>query len=171
MKALLVIDMLRDFIDKDGALYCGDSCRKIIPFVRKKIEEFHRKRQLVVFVRDSHRPDDLEFKLFSRHSVRNTPGAEIIAELPVGEKDEMVPKTRYSAFYGTKLEQILKKHKVTEVQVVGVCISICVMDTVGDLRNRDYKVIVYRQGVADFDQDFYRFSLARMRKIYGATII
>lgn len=171
MKALLVIDMLKDFINRDGALYCGDSSRKIIPFVQKKIEEFHRKRQLVAFIRDAHRPDDLEFKLFPRHSVRNTPGAEIIAELPVGKKDVMVPKNRYSAFYGTKLEKILKEHKVTEVHVLGVCTSICVMDTVGDLRNRDYPVIVYRKGVADFDPEFHRFSLARMRKIYGAKIV
>ena len=40
MKALFVIDMLKDFINKDGALYCGEQCRKIIPFVKGKIEEF-----------------------------------------------------------------------------------------------------------------------------------
>ena len=42
MKALLVIDMLKDFLNKDGALYCGDASRKIIPFVKEKIEEFHK---------------------------------------------------------------------------------------------------------------------------------
>ena len=170
MKALLVIDMLNDFLNKDGALYCGETARQIIPFVKQKIEEFHRLQQLVIFICDSHQENDLEFKMFPRHCVQGTKGAQIIDELPVKDNDIIIKKTRYSAFYGTELEDILKKKAVTEVQVVGVCTSICVMDTVGDLRNRDYKVIVYRQGVADFDQKAHQFSLDRMKKTYGAEI-
>ncbi len=171
MKALLVIDMLKDFLNKDGALYCGDESRKILPLIKEKIEQFHRKGDLVVFICDSHDPDDLEFRLFPRHCVSGTSGAEVIDELPLGKQDFIVKKTRYSAFYKTKLDEILKKNKVSEVYVVGVCTSICVMDTVGDLRNRDYPVIVYKDGVADFDQKAHKFSLERMEKIYGAKII
>ncbi len=109
--------------------------------------------------------------VFPRHSVRYSQGAEIISELPVGKKDIMVPKTRYSAFYGTRLDKILKENKITEAHVVGVLTSICVMDTVGGLRNRDYPVIVHKKGVADADPEFHRFSLERMRKIYGAKIV
>jgi nicotinamidase-related amidase len=171
MKALLVIDMLKDFLNKDGALYCGDESRKIIPFVKEKIEEFHREGDLVVFICDSHDPDDLEFKMFPRHCVAGTQGAEIINELPVGKQDSIVKKNRYSAFYKTKLDKILKKKKISEVYIFGVCTSICVMDTVGDLRNRDYPVFVYKNGVADFDQKAHQFSLERMEKTYGAKII
>jgi len=171
MKALLVIDMLKDFLNKDGALYCGDESRKILPLIKEKIEQFHRKGDLVVFICDSHDPDDLEFRLFPRHCVSGTSGAEVIDELPLGKQDFIVKKTRYSAFYKTKLDEILKKNKVSEVYVVGVCTSICVMDTVGDLRNRDYPVTVYKDGVADFDQKAHKFSLERMEKIYGAKII
>lgn len=171
MKALLVIDMLKDFLNKDGALYCGDESRKIIPFVNEKIEEFHKESNLVVFICDSHRPDDLEFKMFPHHCVASTKGAEVIDELQVGKKDVVVKKTRYSAFYKTKLDKIFKKKKISEVHVSGVCTSICVMDTVGDLRSRDYPVFVYKNGVADFDQKAHQFSLERMEKIYGAKII
>ena len=41
MKALFVIDMLNEFIREEGALDCGDTARKIIPFVKDKIDEFH----------------------------------------------------------------------------------------------------------------------------------
>jgi len=54
MKALFIIDMLKDFLEKDGALFCGESSRKIIPFVRNKIQEFQEAGDLVVFIRDSH---------------------------------------------------------------------------------------------------------------------
>jgi len=171
MKALFVIDMLKDFINKDGALFCGDPCRKIIPFVKEKIEEFHNDGNLVVFICDAHKEDDLEFKVFPKHCVAGTPGAEIIDELPVGEKDVIIRKTRYSSFYKTNLDDVLKDKAISEVHVVGVCTSICVMDTVGDLRNRDYKVIVYKEGVADFDERSYQFSIERMEKTYAAKVV
>jgi len=171
MKALLVVDMLKDFLNKDGTLYCGDTPRKSIPFVKEKIEEFHKDGDLVVFICDSHKEDDLEFKLFPKHCVAGTPGAEIINELPVEEKDVIIKKARYSAFYNTDLDSVLKDNAISEVHVVGVCTSICVMDTVGDLRNRDYKVIVYKDAVADFDKKAHQFSLERMEKTYGAKII
>jgi nicotinamidase-related amidase len=54
--------------------------------------------------------------------------------------------------------------------VVGVCTSICVMDTVGGLANRDYRTVVPRGGVADFDVQAHEQALSRMDRLYGATI-
>lgn len=170
MNALLVIDMLKDFINPDGALYCGESSRKIIPFIREKIERFHKNGDLVIFLCDSHKEDDLEFKMFPKHSVIGSEGAQIIDELPVEKEDVIIKKTRYSSFFGTNLDVVLKENSISEAHVVGVCTSICVMDTVGDLRNRDYTVTVYKKGVADFDPKAHTFSLERMEKIYGAEI-
>jgi nicotinamidase/pyrazinamidase len=170
-KALLVIDMLRDFMDPDGALYCGEAAREIIPFVAGKIDEFRRQGELVIFIQDSHEPDDKEFELFPPHSVKGRPGSEIIGELMVKPEDYRVPKARYSAFYKSNLDEILKSESVEEVHVVGVCTSICVMDTVSDLRNRDLPSFVYLKGVADFDQEAHEFALKRMEKILGAKIV
>lgn len=171
MKALLVIDMLRDFLHPDGALYCGDDARKIIPFVKRKVEEFHQRGDRVIYLRDAHRPDDLEFRIFRPHALQGAEGGRIIDELPVGPDDALVDKTRYSAFYATDLDRVLKEARPEEVHVTGVCTSICVMDTVGDLRNRDYPVVVYREGVADFDREAHQFALRRMASIYGARVI
>ena len=171
MKALFVIDMLKDFLNNDGALYCGETSRQIIPFIKEKIEEFHKNKDMVIFICDSHDPDDLEFKMFPKHCVTGTSGAEIIDELPVFEKDMIIKKKRYSSFYSTALDRVLKDHEISEVHVVGVCTSICVMDTVGGLRNRDITAIVYRNGVADFDPEAHAFALRRMEKVYGAKLL
>jgi nicotinamidase/pyrazinamidase len=56
------------------------------------------------------------------------------------------------------------------VEVVGVCTSICVMDTVGGLANRDYRIRVPRAGVADFDDEAHQQALQRMERLYGATV-
>lgn len=169
-RALLVIDMLNDFIQEGSVLDCGPSSRQIIPFIQQKINEFHQSGDLVIFVCDSHQPSDPEFEMFPPHCVKGTPGAQIIPQLEVKDSDIIIPKRKYNAFFGTRLEEILKEKKIVEVHVVGVCTSICVMDTVGELRNREYQVIVYRQGVADFDADAHEFALKRMKKVYGAKI-
>ena len=165
------MDMLVDFIDERGSLYCGSTVDKIVPFIKKKMEEARRSGDLIIYVNDSHKPNDKEFRMFPKHCVKGTPGAQVISELKPRRGDAIVRKTRFSAFYGTKLEKILKENRVKRADVVGVCTSICVMDTVGDLRNRDYLVTIYKKGVADFDGKFHRFALQRMEKTYGAEVV
>jgi nicotinamidase-related amidase len=170
MRALIVIDMLKDFIYEEGALYCGKKVKKIIPIVKKKINEAHKEGSVVIFLTDAHNKDDLEFKRFPPHCIKQSWGAEIIDELDVRKEDYIVPKTRYSGFYNTNLDAILKKHNITKADVVGVCTSICVMDTVGELKNRDIEVRIFKEGVADFDEEFHEFALKRMKRIYKAEI-
>ncbi|GAB4353221.1 MAG: hypothetical protein Kow0099_37460 [Candidatus Abyssubacteria bacterium] len=170
-KALIIIDMLRDFIEKDGALYCGPPGERIVPFIKRKAEETRQEGGVVIYITDSHKPDDPEFEMFDRHAVKGTRGAEVVPELKPTRGDEVVRKPTLSSFYKTRLDDVLKKHKVKSVEVVGVCTSICVMDTVGDLRVRGYPVTVFKKGVADFDQRMHKVALERMRRTYGAEVV
>jgi nicotinamidase-related amidase len=119
---------------------------------------------------DAHEENDREFEMYAKHCIKGTVGAEVIDELDI-IKDKVIEKTRYNGFYKTELDKILEEITPKEVHVVGVCTSICVMDTVSGLRDRDYLVYVHRYGVADFDQEAHSFSLTRMQKILGAKII
>ena len=169
-KALIIVDMLNDFIDEKGALYCGAQARAIISFVRDRLTVFRKNEDLVIFLQDSHDENDLEFTKFPKHCVTDTWGSEIINELAPVPDEKVVPKKRYSGFYETDLEKILEDANIEEVEVTGVCTSICVMDTVGGLANRDYYVSVPIKGVADFDQEMHEFSLKRMKQLYGARV-
>ncbi|MBW2145934.1 MAG: cysteine hydrolase [Deltaproteobacteria bacterium] len=170
-KALIVVDMLKDFVEPDGKLYCGETAQAIISFVRNKIEEFHRSGETVIFLMDNHAPDDPEFRMFPPHCVAGTSGAEVIDALPVLPEDYRVPKTRYSGFFRTNLEEILQKEAPKEVHLVGVCTSICVLYTCADLRNRDVDVVVYKEGVADFDPEAHIFALKNIEKVLGARLV
>lgn len=170
-EALIIVDMLNDFLDPGGALYCGERAREIIPFVQRRLAVHRTADSLVVFLHDAHRPDDKEFETFPPHCVAGTWGGAIIDALEPHEGERTIPKTRYSGFYGTDLDRILAAAAPGAVEVVGVCTSICVMDTVGGLANRDYAVRVPEAGVADFDPEMHRFSLRRMQRIYGAELI
>ncbi|MGA6925405.1 MAG: isochorismatase family cysteine hydrolase [Desulfosarcina sp.] len=169
--ALIIVDMLNDFIDEKGALYCGSRARTIIPFVAERLSVHRQAGSLVIYLHDAHAENDLEFEKFPKHCVAGTWGSRIIDELAPHPGEPVLPKTRYSGFYGTDLENILAGYGPDEVEVVGVCTSICVMDTVGGLADRDYHTIVPSAGVADFDDDAHHFALNRMAKLYGAVIL
>ena len=85
--ALMVADMLNDFIDPQGSLYVGPTGREIIPFVAAKIEATRRQGGVVIFVCDAHAKDDREFKYFHPHAVKGSWGSRVIPELPVQPGD------------------------------------------------------------------------------------
>ena len=168
--ALIVADMLQDFIDPQGALYVGPRGREIIPFIARRVDEVRAQGGVVVFLCDAHVPDDREFRLFGPHAVKGSPGAQIIPELPVKDGDYRVEKTRYSGFYGTDLEEVLKREGVDRVELVGVCTSICIMETVKELYDRGLPAVVHRDGVADFDPEAHDVALRLMARTFGAQV-
>ena len=80
-------------------------------------------------------------------------------------------KTRFSGFFGNRLAELLSDMKPDEVWVTGVVTSICVMDTTGGLRDRDYAAVIPVDAVADIDPVWHEFALERMKRIYGARLI
>ena len=81
-----------------------------------------------------------------------------------------MPKTRYSGFFRTGLSKILEDLQPEAVHVVGVCTNICVLYTVEELRNRDYRAIVYQKGVASFDEEAHRWALKQMQAVLGVEL-
>lgn len=169
-KALLVVDMLNDFIQPGGKLYCGAQGEAIVPFIQAKIAAFRAAGQLVIFICDRHTEDDLEFLRFPRHCTIGSWGAEVIAALQYeGYEQNITGKQRYSGFYNTDLDEQLED--IEEVTVVGVCTNICVYFTVEELCNRDKKVIVYQEGVASFDEEAHCFAMGQMKNVLGAQVL
>ena len=167
--AVLVVDMLVGFLEPGHNLYCGEDARKIIPCVQRLIESEQAKCSTVFFVADNHDENDLEFEIFPPHCIQGTEESQVIRELS-GYDGEYIPKKRYSAFFGTNLEERLKELKPEKVIVCGVCTDICVMHTIADARNRDYVVEVPINCVASFDREAHLHALKHMEKILGAKI-
>ena len=171
-KVLLVVDMLEGFLRPQYKLYCGKQAEEIIPFVKSKVEEYAKSGELVIFIADNHDPDDLEFKRFPPHCIKGTKEAEVIDEQKgIAKPEVLVPKRRFSGFFETNLDQILAQEKPELVEVVGICTNICVLYTVEELANRDYKIRVYKNGVASFDQQAHEWALKQMESVLGAEIV
>lgn len=171
MKALIVVDMLKDFLEEDGKLYVGPGGRAIMGFVAGKISEFRRRENKVIYICDSHEVDDMEFENFPPHCVKGSSGAEIVEALSPSEGDKVVEKRRYSGFFGTDLDLYLRERKIEEIELVGVCTNICVLYTAADARNHGYKVRIYKEGVASFDSKAHEFALSEAEKTLGCEIV
>jgi len=62
--ALIIIDMLNDFIDPEGALYCGKEGRAIIDFIRERLKIYREREDTVIYLRDAHDENDSDSKNF-----------------------------------------------------------------------------------------------------------
>lgn len=167
--AVIVVDMLRGFLEEGYPLYCGAAARKIIPAVQKLLKEESQKSSAIFFIADCHAPDDQEFEVFPPHCLAGTPESEVVPELKkLG--GVTIAKQRDSGFFHTTLESKLARLRPGKLIVCGVCTDICVLHTVADARNRDYPVEVPVDCVASFDAGAHRWALAHMEKVLGARL-
>lgn len=179
-KALLNIDYTVDFVADNGALTCGKPGQDIEETIVRLTEEFIANGEYVVFAIDTHKKDDSyhpESKLFPPHNIEGTKGRDLFGKLKdVYENNKSkeqvywMNKTRYSAFAGTDLEVKLRERQITEVHLVGVCTDICVLHTAVDAYNKGFKVVVYKDAVASFNQQGHEWALGHFQNSIGAEI-
>jgi len=141
----------------------------IIPNVQRLLDNELAQGAQVFFICDQHDADDREFEMFPPHCIAGTAEAEIIPEL-ADYPGEVIPKQRFSGFFGTELNARLNELKPEQVIVCGVCTDICVLHTVANARNRDYPVEVSVDAVASFNQPAHRFALEHMERVLGAKL-
>jgi len=169
MRAVLVVDMLKDFVE-EGAPLEVEQAREFIGDINSLLDEARSEGDLVIFVCDRHRKDDPEFDVFPEHCVDNTEGAEVLDELDKREEDIIIPKRRFSAFYGTDLDLTLRENDVDDLVVTGILTNICVLYTVADAVQRGYNVVVCKDLVTSPDEKAHKFALQQMSEVLGAKV-
>jgi len=169
-RALLVIDMLNDFV-LPGAVLEIPPAAEILPAVARRIQAFREAGRPVIYVCDAHDPDDAEFAHWPPHAVEGTPGARVVDDLAPHPDDIMIKKKRFSGFFGTDLEERLRKLDTDHLVVTGLVTNICVLYTVADARSRDLAVTVPRDGVAGLDPGDHAFALRQMETVLGAAVV
>lgn len=166
--AVLVVDMLNDFVT--GALKC-DRGLKIVPKTAELLNGCREKGIPVIFCNDAHiKGIDHELKLWGDHAIAGTEGAEVIPELQLCEKDYVVPKRRYSGFFHTDLDLLLKELGVDTVIMTGLHTHMCVRHTSADAYQLGYSVVVAKDATDSFTQEDYDYGIKYLKEVYGAEI-
>ncbi|RLC64511.1 MAG: nicotinate phosphoribosyltransferase [Chloroflexi bacterium] len=169
-RAVIVVDMLRGFVEEGYPLYCGIETRRIIPNIQKLLERELEQGSKIFYLCDHHTSNDPEFKMFPPHCLEGTEEAELIPELSQ-YPGEIIPKRTFSSFYNTSLDKKLEAIRPETIVVCGVTTHICVLNAVIDARNRGYQVEVPVDCVASFDKKTHSSALDYMEKVLGAKLI
>lgn len=166
--AILVVDMLNDFVT--GALKC-DRGLATVPHLQKLLNAAREKGVKVVFCNDAHlKGVDHELKLWGEHAIAGTVGAEVIPELNVSEQDYVVNKRRYSGFFHTDLDLLLKELGVDTVIMTGLHTHMCVRHTSADAYQLGYRVLVASDATDSFTEEDYKYGIKYLKEVYGAEI-
>lgn len=168
--ALLVIDMLNDFIEDEGALVVPGA-KRIVPRISQILADARSQGIAVIFITDSHREDDLEFNHWPAHAVSDTWGGLVVDELRPREGEYVIPKRRYSAFFGTDLDTYLRELGVRKLYLTGVLTNICVYATALDAAMRNYSVAVFKDAVASLSADTDRFIFQQLDDVIHAELL
>lgn len=140
--AILVVDMLNEFLEPGGQMVLLEGRRTIEP-INDLLAESRRLGMRVVWLCDEHPiAEDREFEKRIPHCLAGTWNAGIIAAMNVAPDDLRIAKRRYSGFFGTDLDLRLREWGVRQVVVTGVVTNICVRSTVHDAYFLGYDVFV-----------------------------
>lgn len=121
----------------------------------------------IVFFQEAHRRDLIDFGreldgAEGIHLLEGDPGTEISDTLDVGPDDYVITKRRYSCFFGTELEILLKGLGANTLILIGGHTDVCVHYTFVDAHQHDYFCRVVEDCVAGSSTDAHEASLRAM---------
>lgn len=168
--AVVVVDMQNDFVNPRGKLFVP-TAPETVPRIRRLVDKARAAGALVVYTKDTHYPGDPEFSIWGEHAVRGTWGWEIVDELRPREGDIVIEKTRYDAFYGTPLDDLLRVYGRDHLVVVGTVANICVLHTVASAALRWYRVYVPMDGISALNEFDMYVAARQITFLYRGTLV
>lgn len=168
---LLVIDMERGFIDP-ASPHCIPMAAATVPTLVRAVDAARAKGMPVFFVKRLYRPDGSDVELTRWGGWRGersmAPGAES-ACAPEGLRprpgDYTIIKPRWSAFFGTELDLILRRLGIRTVILTGTTTPNCVRTTAYDALALDYNTVVLSDCTSSRSEEVQRANLEDMAQV------
>ena len=171
--ALLVIDMQNAFLDPQGEHYYPQS-QAVVPAAQKLIAAARRAKKLIVHAAERHRADlnDFEQPKLPRHCLANDWNAQFFESFgPAGRVTEiLLPKRRYSAFFGTDLALVLHEQRITKVVVAGIKTNVCVRATIQDAFAHGFEPILVREATNSNRPHLEKGSIEDIERYFGRVV-
>ena len=168
--ALIVVDIQAEtFHDRtDEAIPTMPGYPERMLKARKAIDKARKRDIPVIFIQEVHRPDGIDFgrELDGSeevHCFEDQPGTAIaVEEMGFLSTDYLIRKRRYSAFFGTDFEILLRGLKIDTLLLCGGLTDVCVHYTFVDGHQSDYFCRVIEDCVAGSSEEAHEASLRAM---------
>lgn len=176
--ALIVIDMQNDFI-AHGAPLETPMGRELSHRLRKLIDHARKSGMKVIFTTHAHRRNGCDMGLFGEiyepikdraGLVDETSGIEIYPDVAPQGDEVVIKKHRYSAFFGTDLDIILRTEKIETVVVTGVTTENCCHATARDAMFNGYRVAFISDATGTYNYPDVGFGSIPAQEVHRVTM-
>ena len=174
--ALLVIDIQQeDFVGMNES-NMADPAWDCIRNGRRVLDVFRRRKLPVIQIKEVHRPDMVDFG----RELGGSEGIHCLEDSPLTdyawltypiEGEYRISKRRYSAFFGTDLEILLKGLHVDTLYLIGGLTDVCVHYTAVDAHQHDYHFHVVTDAVAGSSPEAHRYALQAMQYLQREALV
>ena len=163
--ALLVIDMQKFFLDPNSPSFtCGGMA--ILPNLKKLIASFRKAGRPVIYTCHVHHPDFIDAGImkwwWEGACLEGTPESLVHDDIAPLEREKVIFKHRYSAFYNTDLETILRCLKIEDLVISGIMTNMCCESTARDAYYRDLKVHFLADATGSVNEEMHLASLLNL---------
>jgi ureidoacrylate peracid hydrolase len=198
--AVIVVDMQNDFGAKGGMFDLAgidiSPIREAVDPTARAITSARQARMNIIYLKMGFRPDLsdagppdspnwLKHLLFrvgervqapdgkeSRVLIRDTWNTDILSQLKPQASDAVIYKNRFSGFYQTELDDVLKRLGIKYLIVTGCTTSVCVESTIRDAMFRDYSCVLLGDCTAepigfDLSRSNHEASLLLIQTLFG----
>lgn len=169
--ALLVLDMQNFFLDRSSHAHIP-SAKVIIPSIKKLISEYYENALLVIFTHHihSHEKKDLMGRWWRDLIKQDEERSLITREFDTNQATTIL-KNQYDAFYGTDLENILRREGITQVVITGVMTHLCCETTARSAFMRGFEVFFTVDGTATYNEEFHRATLLNLAHGFAVPVL
>jgi nicotinamidase-related amidase len=170
--ALVLVDVINDFFHPDGPNY-HPAYEPILDNIKRLLAIARENRVTVVHAAEGHHPKghpDFEWRKLPEHDIVGTFAARLAEGVETLEGEYVVRKRRFSAFFATDLDLLLREAGVKRLLVVGVKTHVCVRATVQDAFGYGYDVAVVKGAIGSNYTHLHEASLEDIERYMGQSL-
>lgn len=176
--AVIVIDMQNDFI-APGAPLETPMGMELMPRLQILLGHARQTGMEVIFTAHAHRRNGCDMGLFGEiyppiqnqvGLVDETAGVDIYPEVAPQGDEVVIKKHRYSAFFGTDLDIILRTRKIDTVVITGVTTENCCHATARDAMFHGYKVAFISDATGTYNYPDMGFGAIPAEEVHRVTL-
>ncbi len=163
--ALLVVDMQKFFLDPSSPTFTQGGIA-ILTTIKQLIQSFRNANRPVIYTCHTHHPDLIDAGImgwwWEGMCLEGSAESKIHSELAPSPNEKIVSKHRYSAFYNTDLEIILRNLNIEDLVICGVMTNLCCESTARDAYYRDYRVFFLADATGSINEEMHLASLLNL---------
>ncbi len=163
--ALIVVDMQRFFLNPESSTFTVGGT-VILDNVKRLIEAFREKDKPVIYTCHIHDPNLSDAGImqwwWEGMCCEGTEGALVHNAISPLPNEKIIYKHRYSAFYNTDLETVLRVMKIDDLVITGIMTNLCCESTARDAYYRDYRVHFLADATGSINEEMHLAALLNL---------